>query len=88
MVGKTDYSLMKGQSPSPFQFKKCIVGSILRSVGADSPTCIPYYDFSSESNFQGCELVIEFRFFFFIFNVSKPPLFPMWLRELERGKRP
>lgn len=35
---------------------------------------------------KGCELVIGT--YIFIFNVSKPPLFPVWLRELERGKKP
>lgn len=35
---------------------------------------------------KGCELIIGT--YIFIFNVSKPPLFPVWLRELERGKKP
>lgn len=33
----------------------------------------------------GCELVIGT--YIFIFHVSKPPLFPVWLRELERAKK-
>lgn len=80
--GKIDDSLMKGQSPSPFQLKKCIIGSILRFVGAKfSHLCSLLWLFF-QSNFQGCELVIGTLIFFF-FNVSKPPLFLMWLRELE-----
>lgn len=40
--------------------------------------------------FRDVSWLLELRFFLIIiiFNVSKPPLFPMCLRELERGKKP
>lgn len=91
--GTIDYSVMKGQSPSPFQLthlsKKCIVGSILRSVGAKfSHLCSLLWLFFWVQLSGMWAGYWNLDFLIITFNVSKPPLFPVWLRELERGKKP